>query len=200
MENITTFLNQTAMILPLAFIKFAFLATLGEVIGLRIQKGVFNYKGFGVIPRAIVWGCLGIFISMAMTIFASGTPILLTNLGIEVTSEQFGTRLLVAFCTSLAMNLFFAPVFMTFHKVTDLHIINNGGTVKGLFKPLKFKEIFVGLNWGVLYGFVFKKTIPFFWIPAHTFTFMLPPQWRVLCAALLGVALGVLLSVAARKQ
>ncbi|MCL2073107.1 MAG: hypothetical protein FWH18_04240 [Marinilabiliaceae bacterium] len=199
MNNLTSFLGHTSMVLPLAFIKFAVLATLGEVIGLKIQKGVFNYKGFGIVPRAIVWGFLGVVISMAMTIFSSGTPILLTNLGINITSGLFGTRLLLAFSTSVAMNLFFAPVFMTFHKVTDIHIINNGGTLKGLFKPLKFKEIFVGLDWGVLYGFVFKKTIPFFWIPAHTFTFMLPPQWRVLCAALLGVALGVLLSVAARK-
>jgi len=31
-------------------------------------------------------------------------------------------------------------------------------------------------------------------------TFLLPPSGRVLCAALLGVALGVLLALAARKK
>ena len=46
-------------------------------------------------------------------------------------------------------------------------------------------------------GFVFKKTIPFFWIPAHTITFLLPGQYQVLFAALLGVALGIILSIAA---
>ena len=51
-----------------------------------------------------------------------------------------------------------------------------------------------------MWGFVFKKTIPLFWFPAHTVTFLLPPSGRVLCAALLGVALGVLLALAARKK
>ena len=45
--------------------------------------------------------------------------------------------------------------------------------------------------------FTSKKTIPFFWIPAHTITFLLAPQYQVLFAALLGVMLGILLSVAA---
>jgi len=186
--------------LVMAFIKFAVLATLGESIGLRIQKGVYNLPGFGLAPRAIVWGFLGVTISIAMSIFSVGTPAVLANLGLNVASQQFGTRLLIAFCTSVAMNLFFAPVFMTFHKVTDTHILNNSGTISGLFKPLKFREIFTQLNWGVLYGFVFKKTIPLFWFPAHTLTFMLPTQWRVLFAAFLGIVLGVLLSVASRKK
>lgn len=32
-----------------------------------------------------------------------------------------------------------------------------------------------------------------FWIPVHTITFMIPENWRVLFAAVLGVALGVIL-------
>ena len=181
----------------MAFLKFGILATLGESIGLRIQKGVYNYKGFGILPRAVVWGVLGMAISMAMTIFSVGTPAFLANMGVDLSSQAFGTRLLVAFCISVTLNLIFAPVFMTLHKVTDTHIMNNGGTLGGLFTPIRFKEIFTGLNWGVLYGFVFKKTIPLFWIPAHTITFMLPPEWRVLFAAFLGVILGVLLSFGA---
>lgn len=61
-------------------------------------------------------------------------------------------------------------------------------------------EIMQNLNWRVQWGFVFKKTIPFFWFPAHTITFLLPGEMRVLFAALLGVALGVILAVAARKK
>ena len=56
------------------------------------------------------------------------------------------------------------------------------------------------LNWKVQWGFVFKKTIPLFWFPAHTITFLLPGEMRVLFAALLGVLLGVILSIAARKK
>ena len=186
--------------LIMAFVKFGILATLGESIGLRIQKGVYNLPGFGLAPRAVIWGFLGVIIGIAMTIFSAGTNAFLANLGINVTSTQLEIKLLIAFCSSVAMNTLFAPLFMTFHKVTDTHIMSNNGTLSGLFKPLKIKEILTNLNWNVLWGFVFKKTIPLFWIPAHTVTFMLPAQWRVLCAAMLSIILGIILSVAARKQ
>jgi hypothetical protein len=52
----------------------------------------------------------------------------------------------------------------------------------------------------VQWGFVFKKTIPLFWYPAHTLTFLLPAEYRILFAALLGIVLGVLLSVASLKS
>jgi hypothetical protein len=55
------------------------------------------------------------------------------------------------------------------------------------------------LNWQAQWGFVFRKTIPFFWYPAHTITFLLPAEQRVLFAALLGIVLGVLLAVSVRK-
>ena len=55
------------------------------------------------------------------------------------------------------------------------------------------------INWNVQWNFVFKKTIPFFWIPAHTITFLLPEDYQVAFAALLGIALGVILSFAAIK-
>ena len=48
--------------------------------------------------------------------------------------------------------------------------------------------------------FCFQKTIPFFWIPAHTITFILPQDYRVLFAAVLGIALGVLLAIASLKS
>ena len=56
------------------------------------------------------------------------------------------------------------------------------------------------LNWDRQWSFIFKKTIPLFWYPAHTITFMLPGELRVLFAALLGVALGVILAIGARKK
>jgi hypothetical protein len=56
------------------------------------------------------------------------------------------------------------------------------------------------LNWDRQWSFIFKKTIPLFWYPAHTITFMLPGEYRVLFAALLGVALGVILAIGARKK
>lgn len=187
--------------LIMAFIKFAVLATLGEVIGLRIRKGVYNEKGFGIIPRAIVWGFLGITIKLAFVIFAVGTPAFLAYIGFEkapqiIFGELSWAKVGVAFSISVAMNLIYAPIMMSLHKVTDMHIIQNKGTIKGFFSPIQFRKNLEDLNWGVMWNFVFKKTIPFFWIPAHTITFLLAPDLQILFAAILGIALGTILAVA----
>mgnify|MGYP006883086010 FL=1 len=184
-----------------SFIKFAILATLGEVIGLRIKIGKYYKSGFGIIPRMIVWGFLGITIKIAFVIFASGTPVFLESLGltnaIEVMNAGFSMeKLLIAFSISATMNVIYAPVMMTFHKLTDMHIIETGGTLRGFFTPIKFKKLFVDLDWNIQWNFVFKKTIPFFWIPAHTITFLLPTDFQVLFAAVLGIALGTILAIA----
>lgn len=188
----------------LSFLKFALLATAGEMLGLRIRTGSYNQPGFGILPRAIVWGLLGFTIKLAFVIFGKGTPAFLTYMGLEDAGSLMGGafgagKLLVAFSISAAMNLIYAPVMMTLHKITDTHILNNGGTLRGLLRPIRFGDIMTGINWQVQWNFVFKKTIPFFWIPAHTLTFLLPEQFQVLFAALLGIALGVILAVASLK-
>lgn len=197
------------------FIKFALLATLGEIIGLRIKSGSYIVPGFGIFPRAIVWGVLGLSIKLSFVVFGSGVPIFLEKscgLTNTINAMKFndlldafnnglgGVRLLTAFSISVCMNLIFAPIMMTLHKITDTHITNNQGTVKGLFTFIKFKEIFPSLNWFVQWDFVFKRTIPFFWIPAHTITFLLPNEYRIAFAAILGVALGIILSIASLKS
>jgi len=191
--------------LVMSFIKFSILATLGEVIGLRIKTGSYHQKGFGLIPRAIVWGFLGMTIYMAFAIFSSGTPVLLERIGFRdagtfLHSDLSWKKLLVSFSISTVLNLFYAPVMMTFHKITDIHILENGGTIKGFFKPIQFARIFKEINWDVQWNFVFKRTIPLFWIPAQTVTFLLPEEYRVLFAAFLGIVLGVLLAIAALKE
>lgn len=189
----------------MSFIKFSILATLGEVIGLRIKTGNYHKKGFGLIPRAIVWGFLGVTIFMAFAIFAAGTPVFLEKVGFEdagtvLHSDLSWKKVLVSFSISTALNLFYAPVMMTFHKITDIHILENGGTLRGFLKPLHFARIFEEINWDVQWNFVFKRTIPLFWIPAQTITFLLPEEFRVLFAAFLGIVLGVLLAIAALKN
>lgn len=187
------------------FLKFAILATTGEALGLRLREGVYNKPGFGLLPRAVVWGFLGLTIVMAFQIFSAGAPVFLAALGMEGAAASLGgpmgpLRILTAFAISVTLNLIYAPVMMTLHKITDTHIVNNNGTLSGLLRPIRFGEIFTGLNWNVQYNFVFKKTIPFFWIPAHTITFLLPSEFRVLFAALLGIALGVILAIGISKS
>ncbi len=198
-----------------SFIKFAILATLGESLGLRISKGIYNYQGFGLLPRAIVWGILGVSIKIVFVIFAVGVPVMLeklffvkdavasmkANSFFDAQAQGLGNiRILTAFAISTVMNLIFAPVFMTLHKITDTHIIENKGTLSGFFRPIQFKKIFPNLNWEVQWNFVFKKTIPFFWIPAHTITFLMPSEYRIIFAAVLGIVLGVILSFAINKK
>ena len=189
-----------------AFIKFSILATFGEVLGLRIKSKRYNMPGFGIAPRALIWGFLGVWIAFSMGVFRTGVPSYLdrfeTFQGIfAAMSGNFSCmKLCGAFFISITMNTTFAPVFMTLHKITDTHIAQTGGTLRGLFKPVHFTEIISSLNWKIQWGFVFKKTIPFFWMPAHTVTFILPNDFQVLFAALLGIALGLILSIAALKQ
>ncbi|MCQ2285390.1 MAG: hypothetical protein MJZ76_00760 [Bacteroidales bacterium] len=185
----------------MSFFKFAVLATFGEMLALRIRKGCYVEKGFGVLPRMLVWGILGMGIAMAMIIFKNGTVAFLSYLGLEQAGNWFAGSLswgkvLVAFCVSVLMNSIFAPVFMTLHKITDIHIATTGGTLKGFFSPIPMKNIIANkIDWNVQWGFVFKKTIPLFWYPAHTITFLLPGNLQVLFAALLGVVLGLILSI-----
>jgi hypothetical protein len=189
----------------LSFLKFAILATTGEAIGLRIKTGHYNTKGFGLLPRAIVWGFLGLTIKLAFVIFATGTPKFLAYMGLPEAVEAMkggfsSTKLFTAFSISLFMNVIYAPIMMTLHKITDTHITLFYGKVSGLLKPIQFAKILKELNWDVQWNFVFKKTIPFFWIPAHTITFLLPTDFQVLFAAVLGIVLGVILSVASMKS
>ena len=190
----------------MAFAKFARLSTLGEMLGCRISTGNYTTPTFGVLPRMVVWGLLGMAISMAMTVFSAGIPAFITNMGgADLVAGFYAEGLswgkfVVALAISVMMNTFFAPVFMTFHKITDAHIAECGGSLKALVTPIPMQRLIKGVNWDVQWGFIFKKTIPLFWYPAHTITFMLPGELRVLFAALLGVALGVILAIGLKKK
>lgn len=193
--------SVNAHTLLMSFWKFAILATLGEVIGLRIVRGRYHVPGFGLWPRALVWGGLGVGIQVAFVIFAIGTPAVVSKFLVPlpqgILGQPFsGEKLLAALAVSVSINLIFAPLFMTLHRVTDMHIQETGGTLRGFFRPIDFGRILQNIDWQVMWGFVFKKTLPLFWIPAHTITFLLPEMHRVLFAALLGIVLGTILAVA----
>ena len=113
----------------MSFLKFGVLATLGEMLGLRISAGVYNRKGFGVLSRAVVWGILGMGINMAMIVFSKGVPQFMEYMGMADASAIISggfclDKLWIALAISVAMNTIFAPVFMTFHKITDTHILD----------------------------------------------------------------------------
>ena len=189
----------------MAFVKFAVLATFGEMLAMRIKSGKYYTKGFGTFPKMILWGLFGIWIAFGMKVFATGVPVVVEKAGVTGLVAAMGAdfsawKLLGAFCISAMMNTCFAPVFMTVHKITDTHVMQYQGKIKCLITPVDVKKIFPNLNWEVQWNFVFKKTIPLFWIPAHTLTFILPADYQVLFAAALSIALGLILAFASLKS
>ncbi|MDL2231520.1 hypothetical protein LJB85_02145 [Porphyromonadaceae bacterium OttesenSCG-928-L07] len=194
--------------LILGFIQYALFSTMGEMLGLRFRSGKYNEKGFGIWTRALVWGTLGISIAVSIQVFAPGSAIFTDYLfnmdgkmmaAIAVPGFS-GMKLLYAFITAILMDVLFSPLFMIVQKIFDMHIVQTGGTLKGFFThKVKYSENLHNFNWKVLWGFVFCKTIPLFWIPAHTIVFMLPAEFQVLVSALLGIVLGIILYIANRR-
>lgn len=171
---------------PAAFIKFGILATMGEMLAMRInQKDWVIPKG--IIYRFLIWGLIGMVITLMFQIFIGG---------IHFAQEKGylvgqGSTALTAFLISLIMNFTFAPTFMAFHKFTDTAIdMYYEGKTK-----MSVTQVAERIDWKGFIGFVVLKTIPFFWVPAHFITFLLPSEYRVLFAAALSLALGVLLAM-----
>ncbi len=103
--------------------------------------------------------------------------------------------MLRAFLISAIMNLTFAPVFMASHRITDLYIDSRYAG-----KATSVSQIIGTTDWGKFIKDIVVKTIPLFWIPAHTITFMLPGGYKVLFAASLSIVLGLILSFAKMKN
>lgn len=202
-----TFCSLTANYpLWMAFLKFGILATFGEMLGQRIKTGQYYHKGFGLFPKFIVWGLLGMWIALAMSVFKVGIPAFMEKASCfagvtdAMKSDFTWLKLMGAFFVSVMMNTSFAPVFMTVHKICDMHIAEHDGRAVSLIRPVQVGKHIQNLNWDVQWNFVFKKTIPLFWIPAHTLTFCLPGEFQVLFAAFCSIILGLFLSIAAMKK
>ena len=177
-----------------SFIKFAILATFGEMAGARIKTGRYLPSGFGLIPRAMVWGLLGTAISISFRIFSGGVG----SFGVFKEVTGIPMAVLRAFVISLMMNIFFAPIMMLAHKITDQHISDEEGGFS--FRRINIADILKRLDWENFWNFLMKKTIPLFWIPAHTVTFLLPTEFRTLFAALLSIFLGLFLSISGSQK
>jgi len=101
-----------------------------------------------------------------------------------------GSGLAAAFWKSLFMNLIFAFPMMVFHGVTDT-LIERGE----LFSAWPLLEVRTAIDWRSMLHVVGFACL-WFWIPAHTLTFTLPAEFRVVSAARLAVVLGAILGLA----
>jgi len=174
----------------MGFIKFAILATMGEFLTLRIVNKKWIVPA-GVIYRILVWGFLGVVIVLVFDLFNSGVERLLAKGMLPGNNSGFT----LAFFTSFLMNMIFAPTMMAFHAITDKYIDLNYEKEK---TKAKLRRVVSDINWSHFVSFVVLKTIPIFWIPAHTITFLLPATYRIITAAFLSLALGAILAFANR--
>jgi hypothetical protein len=174
------------------FIKFSILATMGDLLGIRVLKGDWAIPK-GIFYKAIVWGIIGLMVTLVFTVYMGGTAAAQASARLPFK----GSSLAQAFFGSTIMNLTFGPMMMFFHRFTDMYIDTkyekNGGRVT-------MSELIDKNNWHSLVEFSWLKTCPFFWIPAHTAVFMLPLQYRVLVSAFLSIALGLLLALARKGK
>lgn len=172
------------------FAKFFVLATMGELLAIRIVAGAWKAPG-SLLLRAIVWGFLGMAIVLVFEVFAGGVSAVLRK-GLLPGGDS---RLAFAFFVSAVMNLTFGPAMMLAHRMTDTFI-----DLRGEGKGTGVSAIVARIDWKGFVSFVLFRTIPIFWIPAHTLTFLLPPEYRVLAAATLSLALGAILAFAKKKS
>lgn len=165
------------------FIKFFFLATIGDFIGLRIRAKEWKMPT-SILSKATIWGIIGVSIVLMFKIFPVGVAELQAN---KILPFE-GVAIVFAFLVSLLMNFTYAPTMMAFHRVSDSYLVLRKNN-----KSITIGETIESINWRQFISFTVFKTIPFFWVPAQTITFLLPEEYRVIFAALLGIILGVLL-------
>jgi hypothetical protein len=182
------------------FLKFFILASMGELLAIRIVSGSWN-KPKGLIWRAIIWGIVGIIITLMFVVYDIGVKgsIALEYLPMLGERGSLLNKFAVAFFTSALMNIFFGPAFMLFHRLTDTWIDCGQGKISQMVK-VKKDEMLDAAELKSFVSFVIFKSIPIFWIPAHTITFMLPPEYRVLMASLLSICLGASLGFSKRGK
>lgn len=170
--------------------KIALLGTMGELLGKRLGRGAWQLRGIRLGQRVLVWGFLGAVFAAVFPLFSFGVDGLL-KAGL-LPGE--GQALATALWKSSFMNLVFAFPMMVFHRVTD-GLIERGR----LFARWPLVEVFVAIDWRTMFRVVGGACF-WFWIPAHTVTFLLPPEYRVMSAALLAIALGFIMGVANRRK
>lgn len=160
--------------LMMAMAQFALLGTLGEMVSKWVvAKRVFMPFGFRmVLYKMAEWALLAVCIKYAFTGFTGFVDSLVAH-GYLPELNRF-TR---ALAISVTMNLQFGLFLVIFHRILDNLAAEEPG----------WQNIDKGL-----------LSLIWFWIPAHTVTFMLPKPYQIGLAALWSVALGLILGFYAK--
>lgn len=158
-------------------IQFAILGTIGEIISKWLVQKSFKYPF--TFPMTLwkmaVWAVLGVGTKYAFQGFSGFVNALIAkNMWPDFQAGTFG----YAFSLSALMNLQFGLFLVIMHRVLDN-------------LPEKKK------NWKNLDKSMYS--LLWFWIPAHTVTFLVQDALRIGLAALWSIALGLILGFFNRK-
>ena len=178
----------------MGFAKFAILATAGELLAVRLAKKEWLLPSY-VWTRFLIWGVIGVWITYMMKIFGAGVGALMASGLLPNPEHELLNSFIKAFMISATMNLSFGPTFMALHKCSDTYLdIRATGKRK-----ISLANVIHKVDWEKFASFTLLRTVPLFWIPAHTLTFMLPAEYQVAMAAALSVALGIILNLKRKK-
>jgi len=152
-----------------AIIQFAVLGTLGDAVSYWIVKRkIFSpYDIKTLFMKIIEWSILAVMIKYAFIGFHGFVEALIDNNYLPQL-EGLGK----SFAISTSMNLQFGPFLVIMHRLMD-NLMAGKQNWKNLDKG------FYSLLW--------------FWIPAHTITFILPKEFQIGFAAVWSLALGIIL-------
>jgi len=172
------------------FVKFFFLATVGDFIALRIKSKEWKIPKY-IFVKAIIWGLIGISIVLMFIIYPYGIEALQDKKILPFGGSTFFFALFV----SILMNYTFAPTMMAFHRVTETYL-----NMRVTDKAITITKATDSIDWTQFIKFTIFKSIPLFWVPAHTITFLLPEEYRIIFAAVLGIFLGLILGLFSNKK
>ncbi len=172
----------------MGFVKFALLATAGELLAARLGTGEWVLPKY-ITVRFIIWGIIGVWITYMMKMFGAGAAALIAS-GLIPGEGTSAYTFIKALTISVTMNTGFGPTFMALHKCSDTYLALKAEGRKNI----RLKDVINSVDWTRFVSFTLFKTIPLFWIPMHTITFMLPEAYTVMVAAFLSMALGIILN------
>ena len=161
-----------------AAIQFGLLGTLGEFISayMRNKKLTLIGNWWQILCKILAWALLGIIIKYGFVGMKGAVRALIDHhLLPRFLAAGFGW----AFAVSVVTNLFFGPQMMFIHRLED-NLIDWKWDITGL------QNAFLTLIW--------------FWIPAHTVTFLLPKEMQIGLAAIWSVVLGVIMGISVSKK
>ena len=159
-----------------AMLQFAILGTLGDIIAKCMQKGkiFLPYKPLIILFKMIEWAVIAITIKYAFV----GFQAFVDNLQAHHLLPQLG-KLGRAFAVSFSMNIQYGLFLVIFHRFLDNLIARQN-------------------NWNNIEKSMFS--LVWFWIPAHTITFMLAKPYQIGLAAVWSVVLGIILGFYNREK